>query len=147
MATVRGGEKLEKALAKIAAKVQGGTLRVGFLEKSKYPDGTPVGLIAAVQDGGAPARGIPPRPFFRNAIRKNKGDWPKELRLALVHFDYDVDKALESVAVQIEDQIRDEILTLTSPKLKPATVKRKGFDKPLIDDSIMLNSVSHDIQK
>ena len=56
------------------AKLQG---KVGWLESSKYPDGTPVGGIAAVHEHGAAAKGIPPRPFMRPAAEANKLEWGK----------------------------------------------------------------------
>ena len=40
MAAISGGEKLAKKLAELAANItKPGTLRVGFLEKAKYPAG------------------------------------------------------------------------------------------------------------
>ncbi|MGF6633530.1 hypothetical protein [Paraburkholderia sp. MM6662-R1] len=48
-----GGEKLEAYLRELAAKIaQPGTLEVGFMEDATYPDGTPVALIAAMNEFG-----------------------------------------------------------------------------------------------
>jgi hypothetical protein len=67
MAEVKGGEKLEAALATLATKLAvPATLRVGFLENAKYPDGTPVAAVAAWQNYGTGS--IPPRPFFSNMV-------------------------------------------------------------------------------
>ena len=78
MATISGGQKLDAALREMASKVAvPATLRVGFLENAKYPDGTPVAMVAAIQDYGAPGAGIPPRPFFRNMIADKQREWPK----------------------------------------------------------------------
>lgn len=37
-------------------------LKIGFFEHSKYPDGTPIAYVAAIQELGYGP--IPPRPFF-----------------------------------------------------------------------------------
>ena len=84
MATLTGGGKLEGWLAGMARKLsRADTVRVGFLEGSTYPDGTPTALVAAVQNFGAPARGIPPRPFFSNMITKYGPGWGDQLGLGL----------------------------------------------------------------
>lgn len=50
----RGGEALAKRLTEIAARVsQPATLRVGFLESARYPNGQQVAYIAAIQEFGA----------------------------------------------------------------------------------------------
>lgn len=146
MATIKGGEKLAAALAKIARSVDHpATVRVGFLEKAKYPDGKPVAMIAAINEFGAPSRGQPPRPFFRNAIAKHKGEWPGAIAGLLRANDYDVAKALDLTGYAIAGQIRQSIIDLTDPSLAPSTVRKKGFDKPLIETGTMLNSIDHEV--
>lgn len=147
MATIRGGDKLAAALAKMAANLtKPGTLRVGFLENATYPDGTPVAMIAAIQDYGAPSVGIPPRPFFRNMIADKQSEWPKAIELALKANDYDAPRALDVVGNGIEGQLRASIIATNSPPLAQSTIDRKGFDKPLVDTGHMLNSVDHEVK-
>ena len=77
MATITGGSKLEAALRDMAAKVSNpATLRVGWLENSTYPDGTPTAMVAAIVEYGRPSIGQPPRPAFRNMIADKSGEWP-----------------------------------------------------------------------
>lgn len=143
---LRGGEKVAAALDRIAKKMAGKkTLRVGFLAGATYPDGKPVAMIAAILDFGAPAAGIPPRPFFRNMIAAKEKDWGKALAVNLVDTDYDVEKALDRVGFGIEGQLRESIQATNSPALAPATVARKGFAKPLVDTGHMLNSIDHEV--
>ena len=147
MATISGGEKLEARLRELAQKVSNpGTLRVGFLEGSTYPDGTPVAMVAAIQDYGAPSRNIPPRPFFRNMVAEKKGEWPKAIEDLLIANDYDAKKALEITGEAIAGQLKDSILNGSYVPLKPATVKRKGFDKVLVDTGHMVNSVAYEVK-
>jgi hypothetical protein len=53
VAVVKGGGKLAAKLRELAEKVKNpGTLEVGFLEGSTYPDGTSLPLVAATQEFG-----------------------------------------------------------------------------------------------
>jgi hypothetical protein len=66
---VKGGEHLGAKLREIGRCLSAGELQVGFMENADpYPDGTPVALVAAVQEFGSPSNGIPPRPFMRPAV-------------------------------------------------------------------------------
>jgi hypothetical protein len=142
MAEISGGDRLDKALGDIARRLgRSGSVRVGFLSNARYPTGESVALIASIQEFGAPSVGIPPRPFFRNMIAAKSGEWPEAIRLNLVATGYDVDKTLARVGEGIAGQLRQSIIDTNSPPLKPATIARKGFSKPLIDEAIMINSV------
>ena len=146
MATVRGGAKLDAALRELAAKVAvPATLRVGFLENARYPDGTPVAMIAAINEYGRPPT-QPPRPFFRNMIRDKQGEWPKAIVDLLKANDLDAVKALDLAGAAIAGQLRQSIVDLVSSALAASTIRRKGFDKPLIDTGHMLNSVDHEVK-
>lgn len=148
MAKVTGGEKAAAAIADIIARAGGKRgLRVGFLEKAKYPDGTSVAMVAAIQDFGAPSVGIPPRPFFRNMVRRKQREWPPAVAKLLKSNRYDVDKTLKMVGEAIAGQLRQSIQDTNSPPLKPATIRRKGFAKPLVDTGHMLDSVDYEVTK
>jgi len=147
MATVSGGQKLEAALRDLAEKLsKPATLRVGFLENAKYPDGTPVAMIAAINEYGAPSRGQPPRPFFRRMIDAKQGEWAPAIAALLKANDNDAAKTLEIAGAAIAGQLRQSIIDLLEPALAPSTIRRKGFDKPLIDTGHMLNSVDHEVK-
>ncbi len=147
MATIKGGDKLAAALAKISKGVsQPAVLRVGFLAGGTYPDGTSIPMVAAVNEFGAPSRGQPPRPFMRNAVAKYKGEWPKAIAGLLKANDYDAVKVLGITGETIGGQIRQSILDTNSPPLAPSTIARKGFSKPLIFHSIMINSIAHEVK-
>ena len=147
MAIVKGGEKLSEKLKELAKMVsKPATLRVGFLENAKYPNGTPVAMIAAIQDYGAPSVGIPPRPFFRNMIAAKKGEWPDAIAKLLKANNLDAEKALEQTGQAIAGQLRQSIQDTNAPPLAQATIERKGFSKPLIDTGHLWNSVDYDVK-
>ena len=153
MATIRGGDRLALALSRIAAQLdKGGRLRVGFLENSTYPDGTSVPMVAAIQEFGAPSRGIPPRPYFRNMIAAKSEEWPDAIAGALRANDYDAEKALELAGHGIKGQLQQSIVDTMTPPNAESTIAKKGFDDPLIGGTQdsgggghMLNSVDFEI--
>lgn len=109
---ISGGKALEKYLKKIADQVSNpGTLRVGFLENATYPDGTPVATVAAIENFGAPAAGIPARPFFTHMVKKNSPEWGAKLAKLLEMHDWDATKALEMMGGLIAGQLREVIIS------------------------------------
>jgi hypothetical protein len=143
---VKGGDRLDAYLAKLAKKVaRKGHVRVGFLEGATYPDGAPVAEIAAIQNFGAPAAGIPPRPFFSNMVNREAGGWGVKMAQVLKRAEYDGEKALALMGQGIAGQLRQSIVDTNDPPLKPETARRKGFDKPLVDTGHMLASVDSEV--
>ena len=128
MVTLSGGQNLEKALAKIATNVQTAMqVDVGFLADATYPDGTPVAMVAAIQEFGAPSRGIPPRPFFRTMIANKSPEWPKAVGDLLVANKYDGKKTLGQVGAAIDAQLKESIIATNEPALSPVTVMLRGM--------------------
>lgn len=75
---VKGGEKLDAKLRKIAAiKAQ---TRIGFFEKAKYSDGTSVAYVAYLNEYGGHN---PPRPFLKRTFTKNIKNWVKGIKANL----------------------------------------------------------------
>ncbi|NBW08599.1 MAG: hypothetical protein EBR82_11300 [Caulobacteraceae bacterium] len=96
-----------------------GALRVGFLEGATYPDGTSVATIAAIQNFGAPAKGIPPRPFFSDMVASKSPGWPDAVGRILQANGGDGAAALElmgqGIAGQLQDAITDGAYAPNSP--------------------------------
>jgi hypothetical protein len=147
MATVRGGDRFETTLEMMARMMTNASaVHVGFLEEAKYPAGKSVAMIAAIQNFGAPSAGIPPRPFFTDMIKKRSPEWPKAIRDLLVANQYDALRVLQLTGEGITGQLRKQIQDTNAPPLSKATIRRKGFDKPLIDTGHMWNSVDYQVQ-
>ena len=172
--TFTGGAKLEKYLNDLAKKLEkGSVLRAGFLEGAVYPDlpaentraeyakkrakgdktalggkvgGTPVAFVAAVQEFGDPAAGIPPRPFFRPAIAQHSDEWGEKLGASLKGTGYDVERALALVGKAIEGDIAASIIATNDPRLAASTVAAKGFEKPLVDSGHLLQSIDSEVR-
>lgn len=170
-----GGEALTRKLEEIARRVaRPATLRVGFLEGATYPDGTSVAMVAAINNFGAPAKGIPARPFFTNMIKECSPKWGEQLANLLELNDWDVNKSLSMMGEGIAGQLRESITNLQEPPNSPVTnlLKQRfpqggqSFDdvlqawadvadgqtdapagKPLVWSGQMLNSIDYEIEE
>jgi len=141
-----GGDKLMAYLQAVNTKLTNagpeGSVRVGFLEKATYPDGKSVAAIAAINEFGGSG---PPRPFFRNMIKANAPTWGDDVGKVLKATSFDASRTLGLMGERIVGQLRQSIRDLTSPPLARSTVRRKGFDKPLVETGVMLNSADYEV--
>lgn len=107
---------------------------------TKYPDGTPVLLVAAVNNFGSPSRGIPRRDFMTPggaiAVQKSipitaamipKLNAGKITRAQLLNI-------LGPVAA---DAFKQAIVDLDSPANNPKTIKQKKSSNPLVDTGLL----------
>lgn len=148
MVKLSGGDKLEAYLKELGKKVENSAaVEIGFMEDATYEDGTLVASVAAIQDFGAPAAGIPPRPFFRDMIAAEKDHWGEDLATLLKSTNYDAEKALDLMGEEIQGELQDSINEFVGIPLAPATIAAKGFDKQLIDTAHMFRSVDHRVIK
>lgn len=149
---ITGGAKLEAHLRqsirnlKRAQKVE-----VGFFENATYPDGTPVAMVAAINEWGASGAGrghkvkIPPRPFFRTMIKDGEAHWGPDLGKILKSAEYDAAVALARMGESMKGELQTSIRDWSEPPNAPATIKKKGFDKPLIDTGDMVKRVGSEV--
>lgn len=134
-------------------------LRVGFFENAKYPDGTQVALVAAVQELGSAQRHIPPRPFIRPAISAGEQSSAQLLAQALrqgIESGAPVSDAFEMLGLKISGDIKRAITEVDSPPLAQSTIENRqrkmanggavgSLDKPLVETALMLNSLTHEV--
>lgn len=147
-----GGEALQMKLQEIMQKVKNTpAIKIGFIEGATYPDGTPVPMVAALNEYGhsvASAEGDyfqMPRPFFRNMIAEKSPNWGKSLAAIAKANDYDMQKSMALMGEGIGSQLQQSIIQFNSVPLADSTVAKKGFDKQLIDTAVMINSVGYQV--
>lgn len=130
------------------------TIDIGFFETDKYPDGTPLSLVAAANELGVPDKGIPSRPFMRTAYKDKKGDWNRlagELFTQVAAGKMDWGKALNQIGLVIVGDVKQSITDNTFEPLADSTIAARArrskshTDKPLIDTSRMLTSIKHKV--
>lgn len=144
-------------------------VKAGFFKDATEADGTPVAAIAAVQEFGAvvPGHGeqsghavvIPPRPFLRQTVASHRTAWSRLLAQSLkaslrsgaggtqaslqtlVKRLSTPTQALTSVGQAMQNDIVQTLRQTHTPPNAPATIRHKGFDKPLEETGTLENSV------
>lgn len=113
-------------------ELQSKEAKVGYFENSKYPDGTPVAYVAAIQEMGSPARSIPPRPTMRpaqleteNQVRAIAAQGAQQI-LEGKNTAYNV---MSLIGLAVQNQVSKNIATLVSPALSPLTLAIRKFKK------------------
>ena len=138
----RGGEKLKATLAK-AEQNRRKQVKVGFFASAKYDDGTLAANVAAIQEFGAPAVGIPERPFFRQSIAIMERELPGVLARIVDPATMEVgDREGNLLGAYAADVIQQRIVDLKDPPNSPVTILLKGSSNPLIDTGHMRQSVT-----
>ena len=84
---------------------------------------------------------IPPRPFFRTMIKERAKTWPAAIEANLKATAYDAAKTLALMGEIIKGQLQQAIQDFRVPGNAPSTIRKKGFDKPLIHTRVMWRSV------
>lgn len=89
---------------------------------------------------------IPARSPIRRTVN-NKRKMKKAVEKANAVFDLvtPVKQILNGLGLTIASEVRKKIRTNLPPKLKPATIRRKGSSIALIDDGAMINRIQHEV--
>ncbi len=125
---------------------------VGFFGRSnrrRREDGNITNAqLGYIHEHGSPAANIPARPFLKPAI-EDSGEHlvnilAAGLRRALQSRNVrDVDVAYERTGLAAVSEVQGYMSTARFTPLKPATIKRKGSSRPLIDTGQLRASVTH----
>lgn len=117
------GEKvLESLLSGLSGNAQ---CKVGFLESSKYPDGTPVAYVATIQEFGAPEQSIPPRPFMRPTVARDTPKWrdlAEKGARSIARGNDTLETVLDKLGGVAAGGVKRSIQEVTSPALSPVTL-------------------------
>ena len=144
MATIKHIDRLEKRLDAFRKNMQSTELNVGFINGATYPeDGMSVAQVAFDNEFGT--KEIPSRPFFRTMISKESPEWGKKLEGAIKFTHHDLEKSMSILGLDIEGALRQSIRDWQTPPNSPKTIERKGFNKPLIDTSLMVKSITSEV--
>lgn len=142
--TVLGVQAIMKGLKDVADRLGDSlSLSVGFLEGGIYTDGTSVAEVAMFQEYGT--RTIPPRPFMRKTIATHGEEWAGNAAQLLRENNLDLSIVAPLMGELIKGQIQQSIVEFTEPPNAPSTIRKKGFNKPLIDTGHMLRSVDYNV--
>ena len=126
----------------------GRVVNVGIPTSAKEEDGTPVAMIAAVQEFGSPERGIPERSFLRSGVKVHGNDFVQLNRrnlAAVLNGTMTFDTALGQLGAFAAGKVKQQIKDATFAPLKQETIDRKGSTKPLIDTGQMWQSITYEL--
>jgi hypothetical protein len=152
------GKNLEIALKGLAQTNNVG--KVGWLKGATYNKGTPVAYVATIQEFGHASGNIPPRPYMRPTIEKQKTNWQNlaisEAKKVITN-QKTANGLLDVIGQKAAGDFREAITKLTTPPLKESTIKArarkrangeitKTLAKPLIDSGIMLNTLTNSVE-
>lgn len=121
-------------------------VHIGFQAGEAEHEGVDLCEIAAYNELGT--EHIPSRPFIRNSvdshmdeISSNIGEWCKRIARGEI----EGHEMMMNIGMLQKGLIQEEITNGTFAPNAPATIKKKGSDKPLIDTGIMRESVDYQI--
>lgn len=145
MENIKNIHRLEARLASFIKNANNEELQVGFINGAKYPTNENVATVAFNNEYGT--KNIPSRPFFRTMISKESPTWPEKLTKAVHFTHYDFKKSLELLGMDVEGALRESIRDWREPPNSQKTIERKGFNKPLIDTSLMIKSITSEVKQ
>jgi hypothetical protein len=124
---------------------------VGVPDGSEHDGGISNAELAMIHYSGAPEINLPARDFISPAINAVRDKVATRLQkaadAALDGDDKAVEKQLNAAGITAVNSIKSTITTGDFTPLKPATIKRKGSDHPLIDTGELLRSITYVIVK
>jgi len=98
-----------------------------------------VAEVAMANEFGGKNR--PPRPFMRYTCEKRSKKWRKIIQDLLPQYADNIKGLFEKLGDVCAEDLEDVIRIWTAPPNAPSTVKKKGFNDPLVDSGQMMNSV------
>ena len=142
----KGGRKLDAFLrnAKAADGVE--SVEVGFYSDSKYPDGSPVTNVAAINEFGS--KHAPERPAFRQAIPEMKGPALAVLKANVNPRTMVVDRrTAEQVGRAGQRVLRQSYVSLKNPANAESTIAAKRGDNPLVgNEGVLIDAATWRVQ-
>lgn len=145
-----------KKMALVIKEMANRRVKVGVPQgESNRSDGVNNAQLAYIHENGAPASGIPPRPFLGVGVKNAMPQVKKALGVyGRRAFDTTgaFEQGMDAIGLIAQTSVKKAIVAGSgfSP-LKPATIKareRKGFlgKKPLIRTGSLLNSISYVVE-
>lgn len=123
-------------------------IHVGFQRgKAKYEDGTDVLDVAMYNEFGTSK--IPARPFMQQSFDRHKTEYVEECETifnAMIK-GQDTVAMIRQFGMKVKQDIQDEIERGEFVPNAPATVAKKGFNKPLYETGLMKKSVVYYTEK
>lgn len=139
-------------------EMSGAKLKVGVLAsdggaEAHTPGSISIIELAAIHEFGSPAAGIPERSFLRAGMREAAKTWLPEMCRKLVKGvvigRFTPEQALDMLGAKAAASVKNYITAGAHipPPLAPATIARKGSDRPLVDTGRLVDAISWEVAK
>lgn len=125
---------------------------VGFPASANTRSGGEItnAALGYIHDNGSPAANIPARPFMRPGVENARAEAAAIFRDAAARElrgeTGAIERSLHLVGLLVVGSIQRKITEGPFEPLRPATIRRKGSSRPLIDTGQMRQAVSHVIR-
>ena len=139
-------KRLEKLLTKMA---KGPHVAVGILQDEKVDNNFSMVDLATVHEYGSKDGRIPQRSFIRSTCDAKRHEHAKlmmNLQQKYIDNKLTMAQALMTLGEVISKDMVQTINRGIEPKIKKATIKRKGSTKPLIDTGRLKGSITHEVR-
>lgn len=147
--SVKGGGQMKRYLAAMQSAVgEASGVRVGFLEDATYPAGEResqalyVAQVAFWNEFGTKYSRA--RPFFRQMIGDELGEWGDRFGRYLRQSDFKSDVAFALMGTEMKDALTDAIARWPGDNA-PSTIARKGFDHGLVEKGVMQRATDFEV--
>lgn len=137
-------EKIKKTLLALKNK----ELQVGIFEDSGVNEDTGRRIVDYAIANEYGTSKIPERPFMRSTADEKQENWSAlmdKIVEGVTKGDFEVERKIGLVGEQMVNDIKEKISSNVPPPLNPATIKRKGSSRTLIDTGNMRNSITFKI--
>lgn len=138
--------ELEQALKGVREFLQslgGGELEVGLLgNPGVHGSREELWRIAWINELGSIQKNIPPRPFITQAQQQITSEFPDDFAREMAQ-GHSVEEILYHLGEKYAREWREIIDSWTTPPNAPATIRKKGFDDPLVETGAMRDAVTY----
>lgn len=114
-------------------------------KETKKPLAVNMATLALIHERGSAANNVPARPFMKQTRQRAEGRFSRLLRRIysqVIHGKVDPQKGLARLGVAYEGEMKNTFTMGQFTPNKPATIKRKGSSRPLIDTGHMRQSIT-----
>lgn len=103
-------------------------------------------LVALYNEFGSPEKNLPGRALFRKTFASNKKHIQRKMNAGardIVLGKTTVEAVLADIGDFLTQKIRDNIARGIPPQNAPRTIKRKGFNHPLLETGQLYDNIQH----
>ena len=104
-----------------------------------------LGQLAQILEFGSRSAGIPPRHFVKGSITPHQANEEAEKIVSAVTDLEDPDSAMVKAGKRFAERIRDRIYSGGFTANAAATIRKKGFDHPLVESSLLADAVGYQL--